>query len=81
MTRRRQCLIAGFGIAALLAGAAVVQAQSRTLSSKDQAALDRLREAARAYHAVPEAQRKPVHDPRKFGDPIGVDDHGKAFPR
>ncbi len=79
-SRRRKLFIAGLGVAALLAVAAVVQAQVRALDAQEQATLARLREAARAYQAIPDAQRRPVHDPGKFAAPIGVDDRGRAFP-
>jgi len=76
--RRRKYILLGIGMLALLAGAAVVHAGSR--SSEDEEALKKLREAERAYDAVPDAKRIPVHDPAKFSDPIGVDDQGRAFP-
>ena len=76
--RRRKYILLGLGIAALVAGAAVVQAQSP--ASKDKDILAKLREAARARNAVPEAKRTPMHHPDKYSFPIGIDDKGKPFP-
>jgi hypothetical protein len=50
------------------------------LSREEQALLERLRQAKAAQDWIAPAQRKPIRQPDKYVNPIGMDEAGNFFP-
>jgi hypothetical protein len=50
------------------------------LTAEELALLERLRQAKAAKDRIPPAERKPINNPDKYANPLGMDEDGNLFP-